>query len=195
MGIDVKKLQNSVGADVDGIVGRGTLSAMFRKCGAGQAIADELGLAANVRFHEYGVMDNPLRLAHFLAQVMHESGNFRYMEEIASGAAYEGRKDLGNTVAGDGKRYKGRGPIQLTGRANYRIYGRIIGIDLERHPEIAAVPSIGLWTALEYWRKNGLNVLADKDDVLTITKRINGGTNGIADRKAKLAQTKQWLGI
>lgn len=193
--IDAKTLQRAVGSNPDGILGPATFAALFRKGGANVDRAEELGLAANVRLKEYGVLDNPLRLAHFMAQLMHESGNFRYMEEIANGQAYEGRKDLGNTIAGDGKRFKGRGPIQLTGRANYRKYGRIIGIDIERHPEIAAIPSIGLWTALEYWRQNGINAIADKDDILSITKRINGGTNGIADRKAKLAQTKQWLGI
>ena len=138
-------------------------------------------------------MDSALRLAHFMAQLCHESGSFRYMEEIASGAAYEGRADLGNTVAGDGKRFKGRGPIQLTGRANYRTFGRRIGIDLERHPEIAAIPSIGLHTALEYWRDRGLNALADRDDVLGITRKINGGLNGIRDREDHLKKIKGWL--
>ncbi len=91
----------------------------------------------------FGILDNSLRLIHFLAQLAHETGNFRYMEEIASGAAYEGRKDLGNTQAGDGKRFKGRGPIQLTGRANHRKYGQQLGIDFENNPEIVALPSVG----------------------------------------------------
>src|SRR5690606_4952046 len=142
---------------------------------------------------DYGVMETNLRLAHFLAQVLHESGSFRYMEEIASGKAYEGRADLGNTQPGDGVRYKGRGPIQITGRANYRYFGRKIGIDIESNPTIAAVPSIGLHLALEYWKDRGLNALADKDDIETITRRINGGLNGLADRKAHLAKVKGWL--
>ncbi len=140
-------------------------------------------------------MASPLRLAHFMAQLVHESGGFRYMEEIASGSAYEGRKDLGNTVPGDGKRFKGRGPIQITGRANYRRYGQRIGIDIENHPEIAAVPSIGLHLALEYWKTNGLNTLADADNVLGITKLINGGTNGLEDRKQHLVKAKGLLGV
>lgn len=189
----IKSLQKTLGVTQDGVAGRGTFTALFRKCGASQAIAEELGLAAAIRFPEYGIMDSPLRLAHFMAQLMHESGCFKYMEEIASGAAYEGRKDLGNTERGDGIRFKGRGPVQLTGRANYRKYGRIIGIDLERHPTVAAVPSVGLWTALEYWKQNNLNAIADRDDVVLITRRINGGENGLQDRKNKLAQVKSWM--
>lgn len=191
--IDPKKFQRALGVADDGIIGRGTYTALFAKFGAGPERAKELALSANVHFPAYGIMDTPLRLAHFMAQLAHESGSFRYMEEIASGAAYEGRADLGNTVAGDGKRFKGRGPIQITGRANYRTYGRAIGIDIENHPEIAAVPSIGLHLALEYWKAKGLNALADADDVLAITRKINGGTNGLADRKAHLAKAKALL--
>jgi putative chitinase len=191
--MNAEKLQAALGVTVDGDIGRGTLSALFRKCGAGPVRADELALAANVHFRTYGILDTGLRLAHFMAQLQHESGSFRYMEEIASGAAYEGRADLGNTQPGDGRRYKGRGPIQLTGRANYRTFGRRIGIDLESHPLIAAVPSIGLHTALEYWADRKLNALADADDIRAITRKINGGLNGYDDRKKHLAQLKGWL--
>lgn len=191
--IDAKKLQRALGVAQDGIIGRGTYGVLFMKFGAGPERAAELALSANVHFPAYGIMDSPLRLAHFMAQLVHESGGFRYMEEIASGQAYEGRADLGNTMPGDGKRFKGRGPIQITGRANYRQYGRQIGIDIENHPEIAAVPSIGLHLALEYWKTKNLNALADADDVLTITKKINGGMNGLADRKLHLAKAKGLL--
>lgn len=147
----IKKLQKAVGVHDDGIIGRGTLTAVFKKLGASQARAEELGLAANIHMRTFGILDNSLRLIHFLAQLAHESGNFRYMEEIASGAAYEDRKDLGNTQVGDGKRFKGRGPIQLTGRANYRKYGQQLGIDFENNPEIVALPSIGLLVACKFW--------------------------------------------
>ena len=187
---DIAKLQKAVGVHDDGIIGRGTLTAVFRKLGASQARAEELGLAANVHFRTFGILDNPLRLIHFLAQLAHESGNFRYMEEIASGAAYEGRKDLGNVMAGDGVKFKGRGPIQLTGRANYRRYGQQLGIDFENNPAIVVIPSVGLLVACKFWSDNGLNALADQDDVLTITRRINGGTNGLQDRKDKLQLIK-----
>ena len=189
----IKELQRALNVSVDGVAGRGTFTALFRKLGASQERAEELALSANVHFPAYGIMDSPLRLAHFMAQLCHESGSFRYMEEIASGAAYEGRSDLGNVFPGDGKRFKGRGPIQLTGRANYRAFGRKIGIDLERHPEIAAVPSIGLLTALEYWADRGLNAYADADDIRAVTRRVNGGLNGIADREAHLRKIKGWM--
>lgn len=191
--MDVRPLQTTLGVTADNKPGPATYTALFRKCGATIDRAQEMAIAATRWFPEYGVMDSSLRLAHFLAQLIHESGSFRYMEEIASGQAYEGRSDLGNTQPGDGKRYKGRGPTQITGRANYRRYGAKIGIDIERHPEIAAFPSIGLHLALEYWKANGLNTLADADNVLGITKLINGGTNGLADRKAHLAKVKGWI--
>ena len=191
--LDIRELQKSVGVQVDGIAGVNTFSALFQRCGGSLDISRELAIAAVRWFPDYGILDSSLRLAHFLAQLLHESGSLRYMEEIASGQAYEGRADLGNTQPGDGRRYKGRGPIQITGRANYRRYGRLIGIDIERHPEVAAVPSVGLHLALEYWKLTDLNKFADVDDVLTITRRINGGTNGLADRKHHLAKVKEWL--
>lgn len=191
--INVLKLQSAVGVTADGIAGPATFTALFRKCGATTDRAQEMAIAAVRWFPDYGLMDSGLRLAHFLAQEIHESGSFRYMEEIASGKAYEGRGDLGNVQLGDGVRYKGRGPFQLTGRANYRTFGARIGIDLERHPEIAAFPSIGQHIALEYWKAKGLNALADRDDVEAITRKINGGLNGFADRKAHLAKVKGWM--
>lgn len=129
-------------------------------------------------------INNYLRQCAFLAQLAHESAELRYMEEIASGAAYEGRKNLGNTQAGDGKRFKGRGPIQLTGRTNYKKYGDLLGLDLIESPEQAATPEVGFRIAGLYWKLNSLNELADKKQFKAITKRINGGYNGLADRQA-----------
>ncbi|MEP6570060.1 MAG: glycoside hydrolase family 19 protein [Acidobacteriota bacterium] len=123
-----------------------------------------------------------LRETAFLAQLAHESAELRYMEEIASGAAYEGRKDLGNLQPGDGKRYKGRGPIQLTGRANYTKYGGLLGLDLVNNPTVAATKEVGFRIAGEFWKLNGLNQLADGQQFKAITKRINGGYNGLDDR-------------
>lgn len=124
-----------------------------------------------------------LRQAAFIAQVAHESGEFRYMEEIASGAAYEGRKDLGNTEKGDGKRFKGRGPIQLTGRANYKAAGADLNLKLEDNPTVAATPEVGFRTAGWFWKKHDLNSLADNGRFKQITKVINGGYNGLTDRE------------
>ena len=115
----------------------------------------------------------------------HESFNFRYDEEIASGADYEGRRDLGNTQRGDGKRYKGRGYIQLTGRANYRNYGKMIGVDLENNPELAKRPDIAAAVAIAYWNSRVNRDAARRGDVRTVTYNINGGYNGLSDREAK----------
>ena len=144
----------------------------------------------NMYMPKYGV-DNYLRICHFLSQAAHESASFRTLEEYASGAAYEGRKDLGNTQKGDGIRYKGRGIFQLTGRANYRTIGAKIGMDLENNPELAETPEVSVLTALEYWRSRNLNALADADNVELITRRINGGLNGFEDRKKYLERCKK----
>lgn len=190
---EAKQLQSRLGVKADGDIGRGTLTALFRKFGAGPERAAELALSANVHFRTYGILDTPLRLAHFMAQLIHESGSFRYMEEIASGSAYEGRADLGNIINGDGKRYKGRGPIQLTGRANYRTYGRLAGIDFERNPTLVATPSIGLMVSCMFWDREKLNLFVDQDDIRNITLRINGGFNGYEDRKLNLKRVKALL--
>ena len=134
-----------------------------------------------------------LRLCHFLAQAAHESDRFRTLEEYggpAYFARYDGRRDLGNTQAGDGARYHGRGLFQLTGRANYRRYGALIGLDLEGSPERAKEPAISLAIAFAYWRDRGCNAAADADDVVAVTKLINGGRNGLAQRRQLLALAK-----
>ena len=110
-----------------------------------------------------------LRTAAFIAQLAHESGEFRFMEELwgptAAQKRYEPPSDLanrlGNTQAGDGKRFKGRGPIQITGRFNYKKYGDLLGIDLTAEPERAATPEVGFATAGLFWERNGLNAQAD----------------------------------
>lgn len=130
----------------------------------------------------FGAINTPRRQAAFLAQLAHESGEFRYAEEIADGHAYEGRKDLGNIHPGDGKRYKGRGFIQLTGRANYHAAGTALGLDLENNPEQAAQTDTAFKVAIFYWNSHGLSRLADRGDFAGITRRINGGLNGQGQR-------------
>lgn len=137
-----------------------------------------------------------LRMAHFVAQIGHETASLRYTEEIADGSAYEGRRDLGNTEPGDGCRFKGRGLIQLTGRANYAAYSEDTGVDYLAHPDaVASDPFAAVDVACWYWAKRGLNALADRDDVKAITKRINGGYNGLDDRLAYLFRAKAVLGL
>lgn len=131
-----------------------------------------------------------LRIAHFLGQTCQESAGFRTTEEFASGEAYEGRADLGNNRPGDGVRYKGRGLLQLTGRANYKTVGALIGVDLESHPELAAEPVLSLKIACEFWKTNKINPHADADDVVAVTRIINGGTNGLDDRRIFTGKAK-----
>ena len=134
-----------------------------------------------------------LRIAHFMGQVTHESAGFRTTEEFASGAAYEGRLDLGNTESGDGKRYKGRGLIQLTGRANYRQIGHKLHLPLENKPELAAEPLTSLKIACEYWETRKINAAADQDDLIRVTRLVNGGLNGLEDRRKYLQKAKTAL--
>lgn len=128
-------------------------------------------------------INTPMRKAAFLAQLAHESGQLRYFEELADGKAYEGRRALGNTQPGDGPRFKGRGPIQLTGRANYGKAGLALGIDLLLAPEKAAEIEVGCRIAGWFWQTKGLNELADKSFFEMITKRINGGLTHLRERR------------
>ena len=138
-------------------------------------------------------IDNVERETHFLAQIAHESGGFNYVREIASGAAYEGRADLGNTEPGDGVRFKGRGLIQITGRDNYRKCGAALSLDLESSPALLEEPQNAARSAAWFWSSHGLNALADNGDARAITKRINGGLNGFQDRLAYLQLAQECL--
>jgi predicted chitinase len=135
--------------------------------------------------------------AMFLAQMAHETGNFKYSEEIHDGSNYEMSKDpelakmLGNTEPGDGKRFKGRGYIQITGRWNYGHYGKKVGVDLIKNPELAADPKVAADVAIAYWEERVNREAARNGDVKTVTKNINGGYNGLADREAKF---KKYIG-
>jgi putative chitinase len=139
-------------------------------------------LSDAMEIHE---IDTPLRAAAFLAQIAHESGELRWMQELASGAEYEGRKDLGNTEPGDGVKFKGRGPIQVTGRDNYRLCSRDLYGDerLLDSPQLLELPFDGCMASAWFWRSRGLNDLADVKDFEHITRRINGGLNGQEERE------------
>lgn len=142
---------------------------------------------------EFDIDSNVARETHFLAQVAHESGGFNYVREIASGEAYEGRADLGNTEPEDGTRYRGRGLIQITGRANYRACGDALGVDLVSEPVLLEQPLLAARSAAWFWQAHGLNELADRGDIRGITKRINGGLNGYHDRLNYLALAQERL--
>jgi putative chitinase len=156
--------------------------------------ADSIVVLLNRYAKEFDI-NTPLRWRHYLSQIAHESAEMRYSEELASGKAYDTGKlaiRLGNTpqADGDGQKYKGRGLIQLTGLANYKDYKKYCGFDVVADPKLLAKPVGAIRSSMWFWKTKGLNVLADKDDFLSITKRINGGTNGLSDRKKYLDRAK-----
>jgi putative chitinase len=137
-------------------------------------------------------IDTPLRVAYFLSQLIHESGSFNYTTELDSGQAYEGRTDLGNTQPGDGPLFKGRGFIQLTGRANYSLYGLSLGANLVDDPDLVATQypaDVSGW----FWSNHSINALADEDNINAVTRMINGGYNGLQDRIFYLQKAKSIL--
>lgn len=144
----------------------------------------------------YAMQENrivrPIQCAHFVAQTAHETGGFRWLEEIwgptPAQRGYEGRLDLGNTQPGDGKRFKGRGCIQVTGRANYRRMSSSLGVDFVRRPQLLATRKWATRSAARWWRDAGLNGIAvsgSSSTVVAVTRRINGGTNGLEDRRER----------
>lgn len=141
-----------------------------------------------------GGIDTVPRMSSFLGQIMHETAGFQFLTELASGQAYEGRLDLGNNQPGDGRRFKGRGFIQLTGRANYRAAGADLDLPLETQPELAARPDIAALTAVWFWSKKRLNAKADAGDIVGVTKAINGGTNGLDERVRLTNNAERVLG-
>lgn len=151
-------------------------------------------------------IDTPQRLACFLGQIGHESGSLRYTRELAAGDAYEGRADLGNVQPGDGRRYRGRGLIQITGRDNYRAAARRMAAvdapDFEADPEAVESPRWAAWTAADWWAAHGCNDLADAGDVVALGRLINRGNarstraaNGEADRIARTERAREALQV
>ena len=146
-------------------------------------------------------IDSPVRAAAFLAQIGHESGQFRYVRELGSDqylSKYDTgslAKRLGNTpeADGDGQKYRGRGLIQITGRANYTTCGEALALDLVNHPELLEKPQHACMSAAWFWASGGLNTLADAGQFDKITQRINGGQNGAADRQALYARALKVL--
>lgn len=150
----------------------------------------------NTAMQRYQIVGTP-RVAAFIAQIGHESGQLIYVRELwgptPAQARYEGRKDLGNTEAGDGFKFRGRGLIQVTGRANYATCGEALALDLLNHPELLELPQNACLSAAWFWSTHGLNTLADAGSFDKITQKINGGQNGADDRRALYAKAQQVL--
>lgn len=159
----------------------------------------ELAQWMNHWFPKFGI-DTKLEQCHILAQLAHESDSFNTLEEYASGRAYEGRKDLGNVYLGDGVKFKGHGPLQVTGRLNHKRMGVVWGEPDKfiKNPKLLATPEYGIWSACVFWDERDLNTFANMLDssviavkklnrylspIEYITWRVNGGFNGLADRK------------
>jgi len=169
-------------------------------------------------------INSALRLAHFLAQTAHESGGFRVIEENLNYSAdglskifpkyfrdkdpndyarqpekianvvYASRMGNGDTASGDGYTFRGRGLIQLTGRSNYTSMANDMGVSVDDVVAFLGTPEGAVESAAWFWNKNGLNKLADADDVTAVTKKINGGTIGLEDRQKHTAEFKEILG-
>ncbi|QHV96310.1 glycoside hydrolase family 19 protein [Spirosoma endbachense] len=158
---------------------------MLVRCGAIRTGAEKYVELLNELLPYYKITTH-LRLSHFLGQVLHECDSMKTAEEYASGAAYEGRMDLGNTEPGDGIRFKGRGLIQLTGRKNYTAFANKFNIDCVNHPELIASPRWAVASALNFWNVNKLNGWADFDRVWEISCIINIGHVPKPDEKRQL---------
>ena len=160
----------------------------------------------NATFERYKI-NTKLRMAHFLAQVMHESGGFRWLRELWGPTTQQRRydppsrvaRDLGNTQSGDGLRFRGRGLIQLTGRANYQRFTNEVGVDFGvnfiNEPELVESSPYAVIAAGWYWNGRNINAAADRDDFVRVTRLINGGTNGLADRRRYLNRAKLVLKV
>lgn len=161
------------------LISRAQLAWIFKE--ANPKLIDRFLAPLNATLEEFEI-NTPQRIRMFLAQIGHESGQLRYVKELASGEAYEGRTDLGNTSPGDGVRYKGRGLIQITGKSNYALASLALGLPLLEKPELLEEDQNACRSAGWFWYKSNLNALADMGLFREITKRINGGYNGYADR-------------
>lgn len=194
----VKEWQSKNGLTADGVIGDVSWSKLFGEVkpeltfNSGELKLEKLKgkIPDNVLAQipdtasKFGITTN-LRLAHFLSQCAHESGNFKWVVEFASGKAYEGRKDLGNTEVGDGVKFKGRGYIQLTGRANYTKFSKFCNEDCVTNPDLVST-KFPMLSAAYFFNSTKLWSVCDlgsTDEVVTkVSRRVNGGTNGLAER-------------
>lgn len=175
----------------------------FIKCVCARSIKEDfiknLIVAINKWFPKYEI-NNKLRCCAFLSHGAHETGGFQFLKEIGGDKYFEkyepGTKigdALGNKKIGDGLKYKGRGLLQITGRSNYKKYGDLIGLDLIESPDLLLNIDNAVHVSCEFWKQKKLNDLADRGDMVGMTKKINGGLNGLADRDANyLTLIKNW---
>ena len=166
---------------------------------AGREVANAEALAAayNANLLAYGI-NTKLRLAFLLSQIAHETGGFRWFRELGTDAyfaRYDGRLDLGNTEPGDGPRFKGRGGLHHTGRANYAHLQAVLSVPLLEEPSLLELPEHFVRADLDYWSRKKINQLADKDDAVGVTRKVNGGLNGYSDRLKYLLRARKVLGL
>lgn len=162
--------------------------------GLSAADADPLVSPLTTACAEFDIMSD-LRRAHFIGQLTHESDHFRTTEEYASGKNYEGRLDLGNTDPGDGAKYKGHGWIMVTGKSNHMAMARHFGIPFESIVAWLMTYEGAARSAGFFWYSRSCNAWADKDDVEGVTRIINGGLNGLAQRVEYVSAVKRAFGI
>jgi putative chitinase len=165
--------------------------------GANAALVSQIAELLDAEFQR-GRINTPLRQAHFLAQGAEETDFFTTLVELGPPSyfkRYDYRRDLGNIYPGDGYKFRGRGIFDDTGRRNYKLQSARRGVDLIKNPDLAATPAIAVPDAVDYWVSHGLNQLADADNVVAVTRRINGGTNGLSVRKKFLDRFKHLLGV
>lgn len=190
------------GGKIDGDVGPVTIAALMRLAAGASAknprpLIHPLSIAIDAQRAVFDIT-TPLRLCHFLAQGAHETDSFKTMIEYGGTEyfkRYDGRADLGNTKPGDGYRFRGRGFIQCTGRANYATYGKMADLDLIADPDLAAEPTKSVLIAMAYWKDRDINPAADANNIVLVTKRVNGGSNGIAHRRECFGRLAEVWGI
>lgn len=202
--IDIPSLQRrllaqgyAIGA-ADGAFGPRTMAALLAHV-AMRPMADMQAIAEAMVKHidRFGLRDTPARLANWIGQTCHETMQYQRLREIwgptLAQRGYEGRTDLGNTQAGDGKRFMGRGLIQVTGRANYTEMAMRSGLPLVEQPELLEQPDAAVLVSAIWWTRRRLNALVDSGREDDVTRAINGGTNGISDRRARVARAKAMM--
>lgn len=202
--IDIRALQTKLASagcacTADGVLGPMAYAAMLSYAASHQLgqLGQALGVGMAQQLPTHGITPS-LGLAHWIAQTCHETAGYRYLTELGGPeylSRYDGRADLGNTQPGDGAKFCGRGLIQITGRANYRRFGEMIAEPLEEHPELAAQPGIAVILACAYWADRRIEPLAEADDVRAVTRKINGGVNGLSEREALTLRMKRLFGL